>query len=67
MNNTFKPDNALSYVDAMICAVRDLLKVIDAHEIDTIDCDRRGDVHCDCLTRAKAKVEGAIAQLKEHI
>lgn len=38
-------------------AVREMLAVLDAHEIDTFDCDRAGVVHCDCLERARAKVE----------
>ena len=38
-------------------AVRELFAVLDAHEIDTFDCDRAGVVHCDCLERARKKVE----------
>jgi len=41
-------------------AVRELLSVIDAHEIDTLDCDRRGVAHCDCLQRARANVEACL-------
>ena len=38
-------------------AIRELFAVLDAHEIDTFDCDRAGVVHCDCLERARKKVE----------
>ena len=38
-------------------AVRELFAVLDAHEIDTFDCDRAGVIHCDCLERARKKVE----------
>jgi len=38
-------------------AVRELFAVLDAHEIDTFDCDRAGGTHCDCLERARKKVE----------
>ena len=38
-------------------AVRELFAVLDAHEIDTFDCDRAGVTHCDCLERARKKVE----------
>jgi hypothetical protein len=41
----------------LAAAVRELLAVLDAHEIDTLDCDRAGVVHCDCLERARVKVE----------
>ena len=41
----------------LLAAVRELFAVLDAHEIDTFDCDRAGVVHCDCLERARKRVE----------
>ena len=38
-------------------AVWELFAVLDAHEIDTFDCNRAGVTHCDCLERARKKVE----------
>ena len=35
--------------EALAAVVKDLFEVLDAHELDTYDCDRAGVVHCDCL------------------
>jgi len=47
-------------------AVRELLAVLDAHEIDTFDCDRAGVTHCDCLERARKKVESMMPNNKHE-
>ncbi len=44
----------------LIKAAQDILAILDAHEVDTLDCDRRGDIHCDCLDKAKEKLENAL-------
>ena len=46
-------------------AVRELLAVLDAHEVDTLDCDRAGVAHCDCLQRARKKVDAMLATESE--
>ena len=47
-------------------AVRELFAVLDAHEIDTFDCDRAGGTHCDCLERARKKVESMMPNAEAH-
>jgi hypothetical protein len=47
-------------------AVRELLSVIDAHDMDTLDCDRSGRRCCDCLERARKKVEALLAATATH-
>lgn len=32
------------------CAL--LAATFRAHEVETLDCDRRGELHCDCLEKA---------------
>lgn len=41
-------------------AIENLCGIIEAHEIDTLDCDRRGEIHCDCLERAMEKARAAL-------
>ena len=44
--------------------VRGLLAVIDAHDIDTLDCDRTDNKYCDCLRRQIDKVRHALDAAK---
>ena len=37
--------------DERFKALHDLLLVLDAHEVETLDCDRRGNKYCDCLEK----------------
>lgn len=40
-------------------ATRHLIEVIEAHEVQTLDCDRSGRTYCDCLERAVKKAKSA--------
>lgn len=42
-------------------AAEHILSVIEAHDIATFDCDRRGDVYCDCLDKAKSRLRASLA------
>lgn len=33
----------------------ELFGMLEAHEVETLDCDRRGERYCDCLERLKAR------------
>jgi hypothetical protein len=37
-----------------------LLAVLDAHEVESLDCDRRGDHTCECLTNAANRLRAAL-------
>lgn len=37
--------------------LNDLLLVLDAHEVETLDCDRRGNKYCDCLEKVPKRAE----------
>jgi hypothetical protein len=41
-------------------AAENIIAVINAHEIDSIDCDRSGTLICDCLEIAKIKLLDAV-------
>ena len=56
-NEAKRNEDTVEPLVRLVSAVRELLAVIDAHEIDTFDCDRAGGTHCDCLERARKKVE----------
>jgi hypothetical protein len=45
--------------------VRKLLGVLEAHDIDSYDCDRAGVDHCDCLATAVEGVERALRDNSE--
>ena len=55
--------------DERIAALEDagnvLLATIDAHETQSIDCDRSRQTSCDCLDRAVDKLRAALASGKE--
>lgn len=36
--------------------LKEIREIIDAHEIQVEDCDRRGHLHCDCLERKMKQV-----------
>ena len=46
--------------DVLAAEVRGLLAVIDAHDIDTLDCDRTDNKYCDCLRRQLDKARHAL-------
>jgi len=58
------PRNTEEQLVGLAVAVQELLAVLDAHEIDTFDCDRAGVVYCDCLKRSKAKVKAMMPNAK---
>jgi hypothetical protein len=39
----------------------DLLAVLDAHETESFQCDRKEATYCDCLTRSKMAAKAALA------
>jgi hypothetical protein len=49
--------------DTLAEALRNLMAVIDSHDIQTEDCDRRGHLYCDCLHRARKPALTALATL----
>jgi len=53
-----------SRADVLAAEVRGLLAVIDAHEIDTLDCDRTDNKYCDCLQRQMDKIRAALDPTK---
>ena len=42
----------LALMERMETRLRELIAVIEAHECESISCDRDGNEHCDCLRRA---------------
>lgn len=50
-----------SDVDARIAqlekALRDLTDCIQAHEIESLSCDRDGETHCECLRNMASQVK----------
>lgn len=46
----------------LLAALQSLLGVIDSHDIQTEDCDRRGHLYCDCLHRARKPALDAIRE-----
>lgn len=46
----------------MLAALQSLIGVIDSHDIQTEDCDRRGHLYCDCLQRAREPALDAIRE-----
>lgn len=63
-----KADNAITAanqrIEALVKALKDTAIIIEAHEIDTLDCNRSGVVHCDCLERQLKRNE-ALAHAAE--
>lgn len=47
----------LQMLDAMV-------RTIEAHEIESLDCDRRGDIYCNCLSQQVEKAKAVIAKAK---
>lgn len=37
--------------------LKELMAIIDSHEIDLHDCDRREHLHCDCLFRKMQEIK----------
>lgn len=42
----------------------DLLIILEAHEVDTLDCDRRGEKYCDCLSNHIRRLKAALDAAK---
>ncbi len=59
-NEAKRNEDAVEPLVRLASAVRELLAVIDAHDMDTLDCDRSGRRCCDCLTLARKKVEACM-------
>jgi len=53
---------------AFVDAVRMHLSTLDAHDIESLDCDRRGEKYCDCLSKSIDKLRSALShpQSKER-
>jgi hypothetical protein len=43
-----------------------LVGVVDAHDIDSLSCDRDGEECCDCLSRAVGNIQAFLASHKEN-
>jgi hypothetical protein len=56
---------AVKQRDRLAEALRNLMAVIDSHDIQTEDCDRRGHLYCDCLHRARKPALEALAALNQ--
>lgn len=39
--------------------------VIEAHEIDSLSCDRDGNTYCDCLEKATKELRSTLTHLKD--
>jgi hypothetical protein len=42
--------------------LRQMIEVIDAHEITCFSCDRDGETHCDCLERLVEEAKKELAK-----
>jgi len=43
-----------------------LVDVVDAHDIDSLSCDRDGRETCDCLSREVGRLQAFLARYKEN-
>lgn len=50
---------------ALVEALTHLLGVIDAHELESLDCDRSADKYCDCLELAVKQSQDALEKAGE--
>ena len=48
-------------------ALTDLVGTLDAHETESLDCDRRGETYCDCLAKSKTKARAILPPVKPRI
>ena len=46
--------------------LRELMEVIDAHDIQIEDCDRRGHLSCDCLHRKMKEIKVFLGLASEN-
>ncbi len=51
-------------VERLIEAAKNIEVIIEAHAIDTFDCDRSGETYCDCLARARGHLKAALAAVE---
>lgn len=49
-----------SQVTSLRTALEHLVGVIEAHELESLDCDDRGDYYCNCLSDAVKKAKEAL-------
>lgn len=49
-----------SFLEKVIKAGELIKETINAHEIETLDCDRRGEEYCDCLKQSLALWDKAV-------
>lgn len=50
--------------DDLARLAQSLIDTLNAHEVDSLDCDRSGVTHCDCLTKAIDRLAAAIKESK---
>ena len=47
----------LALMERIETRLRELIAVIEAHECESLSCDRDGQQHCDCLRRATERAK----------
>lgn len=59
-NEAKRDEDTAEPLTRLASAVRELLAVIDAHDISMLYCNRSGRWCCDCLESARKKVESCM-------
>jgi hypothetical protein len=49
-------------MDALVEALRNIVGVIEAHELTSLSCDNDGEKFCDCLDNAVKQAKTALAE-----
>ena len=65
--NAYAASEVKRVVDLLCAKTKFLTEVISAHDIDSFDCDRRGVVHCDCLSNALKDLQDALAAARAEL
>lgn len=51
---------------ALAAALKHLVEVIEAHEIESLSCDRDGNEYCDCLQNAATEAKRLLPNLDDE-
>lgn len=49
-----------AHAERLAEALKDITETLEAHEVDTLDCDRAGNKFCTCLERRISKADKAL-------
>jgi len=49
-----------AHAERLAEALKDIAETLEAHEVDTLDCDRAGNKFCTCLERRISKADQAL-------